>query len=103
MRTVLSEQAKQEIRKTAKYIRKEFGKQRRDDFMKELREIRQLIESNPYIGSVEPQLAELPDVYRSYVMDRFDKIVYRIDDDFIYIADFWDVRRDPQTLAAQVK
>lgn len=36
-------------------------------------------------------------------MNQLDKIVYRIDGDIIYIVAFWDVRRDPGTLANEVK
>lgn len=36
-------------------------------------------------------------------MNRLDKIVYYIDCDIIYIVAFWDVRRDPITLASEVK
>ena len=42
-------------------------------------------------------------MYRSYVMNRLNKIVYHIDGDIIYIVAFWDVRRDPVTLAGEVK
>ena len=38
-------------------------------------------------------------MYRSYVMNGLNKMVYRIEDDTIYIVDFWDVRQDPSTLA----
>lgn len=103
MKSILSEQAKKEIRQTAKYIGKEFGKIRRDEFMQEIRKARRLIESNPNIGPVEPLLTELPGMYRGYVMNRLNKLVYRVSGDTIYIADFWDVRRNPQSLSAQVK
>ena len=69
MKSILSEQAKQEIRQTAKYIGKEFGKKRRDEFMQEIREARRLIEGNPNIGPVEPLLSELSGMYRGYVMN----------------------------------
>jgi hypothetical protein len=39
----------------------------------------------------------------SIVVNRLNKIVYRIVDDLIEIADFWDVRREPESLAKQVK
>ena len=103
MKSIVSEQAKQEIRQAAKYIGKEFGKKRRDEFMQEIREARRLIESNPGIGPVEPLLSDLPGMYRGYVMNRLNKLVYRVSGNTIYIADFWDVRRDPQSLSAQVR
>jgi plasmid stabilization system protein ParE len=103
MKSIITEFAKQQIRQIAKYIQKEFGKDRRDEFMQEVRQTLRLIEGSPNIGSVEPLLAERTVMYRSYVMNHLDKIVYRIDGDMIYIVAFWDVRRDPSTLANEVK
>ena len=103
MKSVITDLAKEQIRQIAKYIGKEFGKDRRDEFMKEVRRTRRLIEGSPNIGSVEPLLADRAVMYRSYVMNRLDKIVYRIDGDVIHIVAFWDVRRDPGTLASEVK
>ena len=103
MKSVITELAKQQIRQIAKYIRKEFGKDRRDEFMKEVQQMRRLIEDSPNIGPIEPLLAERAVMYRSYVMNHLDKIVYRIDGDTIYIVAFWDVRRDPDIMANEVK
>lgn len=103
MKSIITDLAKEQIRQIAKYIRKEFGKDRRDEFMKEVRQTRRLIERSPNIGPAESLLADRPAMYRSYVMNRLDKIVYRIDGDIIYIVAFWDVRRDPATLSDEVK
>lgn len=103
MKSVITELAKQQIRQIAKYIRSEFGKNRCDEFLKEVRRTRHLIEGSPNIGPVEPLLAERTVMYRSYVMNRLNKIVYRIDGDIIYIVAFWDVKRDPVTLADEIK
>lgn len=103
MRFVITESAKHQIYQIAKYIRKEFGKDMRDEFMQDVRHTYQLIKSCPHIGREEPLLAERPVIYRSYVMNRFDKIIYRIDGDIIYIVAFWDVRQDPTTLANEIK
>ena len=48
-------------------------------------------------------MEELPAMYRSYVMNGLNKMVYRIEYDTIYIVDFWDVRQDPSTLAERNK
>lgn len=103
MMSILSELANQEIRQIARYIRKEFGKRSYDEFIKEVHYTRRLIERTPNIGPVEPLLKELPDMYRSYVMNHLNKVVYRIDESTIYIVDFWDVRRDQSALANRVK
>ena len=103
MKSIITNLAKEQIRQIAKYIRKEFGKDRRDEFMKEVRQTRRLIEGSPNIGPIEPLLADRAVMYRSYVMNRLDKIIYRIDGDIIYIVAFWDVRRAPGTLVSEVK
>ena len=103
MKSIITNLAKEQIRQIAKYIRKEFGKDRRDEFMKEVRQTRRLIEGSPNIGRIEPLLADRAVMYRSYMMNRLDKIIYRIDGDIIYIVAFWDVRRAPGTLVSEVK
>ena len=67
MKSIITELAKQQIRQIAKYIRKEFGKDRRDDFMQEVRRTRRLIEGSPNIGSEEPLLVERPVMYKKPV------------------------------------
>ena len=103
MKSIITDLAKEQIRQIAKYIRKEFGKDRRDEFMKDVRQMRRLIESSPNIGHEEPLLADRAVTYRSYVMNHLDKVVYRIDGDTIYLVAFWDVRCDPSTLVSEVK
>lgn len=58
---------------------------------------------HPNLGSVEPLLADLPKTYRSVVIDGLSKMVYFIEGDVIYIAAFWDCRREPKALADEVK
>ena len=47
-------------------------------------------------------LAERQVKYRSVVVGHLNKIVYCIIDNQISIVDFWDTRREPEALAAQV-
>ena len=58
-----------------------------------------LLAENPHMGSAEPLLADRTTKYRSCFVNRLNKIVYFIKDDHIEVADFWDVRREPQKLA----
>lgn len=103
MKTILTNAAKQQIRQTAKYILKEFGKKRKDQFLQDVRHARFLIADNPFIGSMEPLLVEHATTYRSLVVNRLNKIVYYVDNDTIYIANFWDTRREPVSQANQIK
>lgn len=95
--------AKAAFRNTAKYIRKEFGSKVRDSFVQEVLSASRLIGSNPEMGKIEPTLEELPNKYRSLVVSNINKIVYRILNDRIEISDFWNCRRNPETLSAQIK
>lgn len=102
MRVIVSDDAMLRIRLTAIYIRKEFGRSSRDRFMQDVRQLRKLLADNPHLGHVEPLLAHLPQMYRSIVFGRLNKLVYLIHDDVIEIVDLWDVRRDPAALVAGV-
>ena len=95
--------ARQQLRETANYIQRRFGEKYRDEFILKVREMKKLLAAHPNLGPIEPLLADLPSTYRSIVIGKLNKMVYRIVDDHIEIADFWDVRRAPETLAGRVK
>ena len=103
MKVVTSDFAGQEILKTAKYIQREFGKRSRDNFLQKVRETKSLLSSNPDLGPEESLLEGRPISYRSIVVAKVNKIVYRIMEDRIEIVDFWDVRREPKALSSQVE
>ena len=97
------EQAEQAISSTASYIYREFGRKSRDKFLLKIKETKTLLATNPYLGPVEPLMADRASTYRSVVVAKVNKIVYRIVDDRIEIADLWDCRREPKALAEEVK
>ena len=103
MKVIWHDQAKEALRKTAAYIRKHFGIQERENFRNEINKVQVLLTSNPFMGPVEPLLADQPVEYRSFVINRLNKIVYSIEGDTIHIADFWDTRREPKAQAQQLK
>lgn len=101
MKVKTLEQAEMAIKKTAIYIKREFGVRSRDKFLSKVEETKELLSFNPYLGPVEPLLADRPTTYRSVVVANMNKMVYRITDDCIEIADFWDCRREPKALVEQ--
>ncbi len=104
MRVVQTDSAKQQILDTARYIRREFGKKSKESFLQKVRETRRLLADNPCLGPIEPLLAERTQTYRSVVVGKLNKMVYYIEEDtVIYVVAFWDCRREPDTLASQVK
>ena len=103
MKVVWMEQAEEALNQTAVYITGVFGKKASERLLREVYHIGCLLENNPHMGVMEPLLAHRATTYRSIVVNRLNKLVYRIVEDRIEIADFWDVRREPDALAARVK
>lgn len=103
MKVMMTDFAKNQIRKTARYINKEFGRQSKDKFLLEVHQTKCLLETNPFLGSIEPLLADRPTTYYSIVVNHLSKMVYRIMDDYLEVADFWDTRREPKKQARQTK
>ena len=87
----------------ADYIRKQFGAKRMKVFLKEVRSTTKMLSSNPNIGPIDPLFEDRPIAYRYVIINNLSKLVYYIDDDVIYIAAFWDTRREPKKQAEQVK
>ena len=103
MDVIWHKEAKEALRETAAYIRKNFGLIVREDFRNEVNHVQTLLQSNPYMGAIEPLLSDCPKEYRSFVTNKLNKIVYYVEDDIIHIADFWDTRRGPNQQAQQTK
>ena len=102
MRVIITDFAKQEIRKTASHIQHSFGKASKDNFLNNIRLTMNLIGSHPFLGPEEESLADLPGNYRSIVVNSLNKMIYRIQDDHVLVEDFWDVRREPSDLKGQI-
>lgn len=101
MKVIVTPFAQLQINKTASYIQREFGKSYRHIFMQKVRETKQLLANNPYLGPVEPYLSGLPTTYRSVVVARINKIIYCVEEERIDVVDFWDCRREPKKQAEQ--
>ena len=52
----------------------------------------------PQMASVEEELQNRRFEYRSLVVHHTYKVIYRIEEQKIYIVDIWDCRRDPDKL-----
>lgn len=95
--------AKGQLLETAKYILNKFGINAKDGFVEEVKHTSSLLGKYPDLGKVEPYLIDRPLEYRSIVVSRINKIVYRKDSGVIYIVAFWDTRREPNAQAQQLK
>ncbi len=52
----------------------------------------------PQIGVLERLLSDKQITYRSIIINKKGKMIYRIEGEIIYIVDFWDCRREPKKL-----
>ena len=59
MNVIWHKQAWEALRETAVCIRKNFGLKVKENFRNEVDRVELLLQSNPYLGSVEPLLASL--------------------------------------------
>ena len=101
MNVIWHAQAEEALIDAAVYIQNHFGKRFRGKFVGSVRQTEYALRLNPYLGKLEPLLMNRVREYRSIVVGTLNKIIYYVDSDVIYIADFWDVRREPKTLAEQ--
>ena len=101
MRVVWYPEAAKRLRQVISYIQTEYGSKSCTKFLKEAYRTERLLAKNPYLGAIEPFLADAPVQYRSIVVNRLNKIVYWINGDVIEIVDCWDTRREPEKQAQQ--
>jgi len=95
MKVIWQEPAKRGRRQIATYIRQEFGAKRAKKFRQEVADTIDMLKRSPGIGQIDPLFASRAATYRSVIVNGLNKIVYRIDDDVIYIVAFWDTRMEP--------
>ena len=103
MRVSWSKRATKSLTQTSVYILTEFGSRANRKFLQEIQRVSDLLEDNPYMGQIEPLLANKPKEYRSIVINRLNKIVYYIKGDTIRVSALWDTRREPKSLLDEVE
>lgn len=86
----------------ARYIFERFGERRVTKFRSDVDHAVDMILRFPSIGAIDPLFADRPVTYRSIVVGGLSKLVYRVEDDVVYIAAMWDCRCEPQVQAEQV-
>ena len=101
-RLVWSKQAERSYGQIIDYVADEFGASRARQYIAKVnKEVNKLI-AHPELGQIEPWLEGSRFEFRQLVIEHLTKIIYRVTDDSIEIADVWDVRQDPEALAARI-
>ena len=84
------------------YIADQFGKTRAKKYIATVYSEVNKLKTNPGIGQKEPLLEGSQYEFRRLVIEDLSKVIYRVTDDSIEIADVWDTRKDPKALVARV-
>lgn len=99
MRIVVSERAKRSREKIAHYIMLQFGKITFMEFCEAYKQTKRTIANLPKSFPVDYDLSDGKYEYHFTFINGLSKMVYRIvDDEYIFIADMWDVRQEPPSM-----
>lgn len=102
MEIIWAEEAFRIWQDTIDYIVKEFGVLAAEKFHKKTEEWLNLLSSSPLAGKTEPLLNNRSRTYRSIVITKQNKLIYFIENETIFIVDFWDTRREPNWQAEKL-
>ena len=103
MKVEWTEHAKRQRDQIAEYIRQQFGAKRKTQFLQEVRRTTKAIRCSPGVGTIDSLYNDRPKTYRSVIINGLNKMVYRVDNDTIYIVAFWDTRLEPKNQASQTE
>ena len=86
-----------------KYVLRDFGERIYQEFMDEVEQTVLALADMHTMGKLDPLFVHRKRAYRSFIIRRLNKIVYFVENDTLYIAAFWDIRREPKKQAKQTK
>ena len=98
MKVKISERAKYNRNKIADYILRKFGEKALLDFREEYKRTKKLLAEDPGIGSEELNLSDDEHKYQYTVIDGLSIMLYRVENETVYIVDMWDTRQQPPTI-----
>ena len=93
---------KQQVVALLSYLKVTYGFSLASRVKDELEEKIFLLKAFPNMGTIELLLEEAPLTYR-YLVVKHNKILYTVEDNYIFIHLLWDCRQDPYRLIGLVK
>lgn len=96
-------QARSAVIETMIYIEELFGTKAMSDFADAIAESEMYLARDPYMFKIEPLLESCTDTFRGLLVKKINKIIYRIDNNCVYIVDFWNLRMSPKKLQNHIK
>jgi plasmid stabilization system protein ParE len=83
------------------YVADEFGTARARRYVAEVNKAVGKLPENPKMGQIEPLLESSRYEFRRLVIGHLTKVIYRIAEERIEIADVWDTRKSPEELVVR--
>ena len=101
MRVIWKNKAIRHLELLTDYGLETFGEKAVTRFVNNVRAYDKRLATNPYMGALEPLLANRRLPYRSLVVHPHYKLIYWVDEkqDTVFIAALWDTRRNPDNLS----
>jgi plasmid stabilization system protein ParE len=96
-----SDRAERAYGQIVDYIADEFGTTRAKRYATEVYKAVDKLLENPKMGQIEPLLEGGRYEFRRLVIGHLTKVIYRISEERIEIADVWDTRKNPEELIAR--
>ena len=100
---VWSDRAEKAYGQIIDYVADEFGATRARRYVAEVHKAVGLLSGSPDMGQIEPLLEGSRYEFRRVVIGNLTKIIYRVAEECIEIADVWDTRKNPEELVARFK
>lgn len=93
MEVIWHQLALEQLEETLNYCLKQFGKKVAERVANKIDKDVMLLSQNPYMGAVEENLRGTS-CFRS-IVEGPSKLIYTVENDFIFIHLLWDCRQDP--------
>lgn len=103
MRVEWSSRALREWENTVRYIFREFGRKAAEEFEQDIFRWEKRIAVNPELAHQEPLLKNRSKFYRGLIVSKHSKLIFYVENETVYVADLWDMRREPSRLSKHLK
>jgi toxin ParE1/3/4 len=97
MKIFFTQQATDSLRECIDFLGEKISDSKRSEVFNRILEKIEKLADNPWIGQTEEYLEHLSKSHRR-VIDGNYKIIYRVENDIIYITDIFDTRQDPSKM-----
>ena len=103
MKVEWAPRALHEWENTVRYIYREFGRKAAEEFEQSVAKWEARIAINPELAHQELSLKHRDKLYRGLIVSKYNKLIFYVEEDIVYISDLWDMRREPSRLSRRLK